>query len=141
MIGHWYTLLLVGQAASAPGGDGGGATGGHAIRARLLREFKDDEERRKERAALADLPQPERSALRAVAEQIAHAPLVTVESVEASITAALADLGQPATAGHLDWTLHFLRVQADAARIAGQALARAMRRDDEEAALMLLLMA
>lgn len=144
-----YTAIVTGgygrggettQPPPVQDGDGGKSRyGGYAIRARLLREFEDDAERAREKAKLAPVPKDERAAIKEVAERIAVLPEFTADDVGDWVTDALIELGVVPRIDHLDWALYFLRVLADANRIAAAALARAMRRDDEDAALLLLL--
>lgn len=111
-----------------------------ALRARLLREFADDEARKAALAALPSIKERERQAVRAAVRQIAAAPQLTEASFEAELEAVLAPFHVEPAARHLEWALYYLRVLAtrqQAEERARRAIAEA-EADDEEALALLL---
>jgi hypothetical protein len=137
-------LRVSGGAGGGPSSHGHGsgkppkppkARGGLALKERLLREFKDDEEQRAARAALPKVPERVRKAIGRVARTVATmpGPLVTTKAIERALISELEPIDVEAQARHVAWLQYLLRVQAHAARM------QAEEDDDEEALALLLL--
>lgn len=110
-----------------------GTRGGHALRKRLIREYEDEQARKKALDELPRIPDRQRKAVHRAAKQLASRPVLTEEIVERDIAAELSALNVQPTAIHLEWALHYLRVLAHRQRLAEQA-----ERDDEEALMLLI---
>jgi hypothetical protein len=135
-------LRASGGAGGGPSSHGHGsgkppkkARGGLALKERLLREFKDDEEQRAARAALPKVPERVRKAIGRVARTVATmpGPLVTTKAIERALVRELEPIDVEAQARHVAWLQYLLRVQAHAARLQAEA-------DDEDESLALLLL-
>lgn len=110
-----------------------GTRGGRALRDRLIREYEDEQARKKALDELPRIPDRQRKAVHRAAKQLASRPVLTEEIVERDIAAELSTLKVEPTSIHLEWALHYLRVLAHRQRLAEQA-----ERDDEEALMLLI---
>jgi hypothetical protein len=124
-----------------PDGDGGGG-GGYAIRNKLVRKFKDDQERTAALSKLTALDDKKRVALKKAAKDLANLTEVSYTDTLKALEYSLVPFNETATENHLDWLLYFVRVEAykqDQLKQQRQEQKRLALLDDENALVALLL--